>query len=83
MTVQIQTLQCSLELISCDLNVIESVKVRRKPSLGVPVLNRIVALNACCSGHEESGDRYCVARMTSDEISRALKVYLILYSPAT
>ena len=57
--------------------------MRRKLSLGVPVLNRIVALNACCSGHEESGDRYYVARMTSDEISRALKVYLILYSPAT
>lgn len=51
--------------------------------MGVPVLNRKVALNACCGGHEESGDRYCVARMTSDEISRALKVYLILYSPAT
>ena len=51
--------------------------------MGVSVLNRIVVLNACCSGHEESGDRYYVARMTSDEISRALKVYLILYSPAT
>ena len=51
--------------------------------MGVAVLNRTVGLNACCSGHEESGDRYCVARMTSDEISRAFKVYLILYSPAT
>ena len=57
--------------------------MRRKQSLGVPVLNRIVAFNACCSGHEESGDRHCVARMTSDEISRALTVYLILYSRAT
>ena len=40
MTVQIQTLQCSLELISCDLKVIESVKSEEETVFGCPCVKQ-------------------------------------------